>query len=482
MVSASQFFCLLAGFTGGSAMQMVARPTASKLKAEQPVSTPAACSPLRNFGTYSTVRVEVGTPPQPFDLVADTGSNSVIVLSCACVGEGNCPEGESPHCFQGTGRSSTFQVTKDAQGDISMTTLSFGSGDIQTVLASDIVSVGGSKTTMENGLLLMVDKQLDFGGAFEGILGLGIPQMEGSSLYEPGMIIPEYLVSSKISSFSMCFNDGADGALRLNIAPQSGKSLGSVGSQHWGLGFNGISIGNTKDLAAHICSRDDMQEGQVTPCGAIPDSGTTAISAPKKALQPLLDGICDGWLRCSQLAATADLPKSYVLIQLLEDCEDWLTEEEGLDELPKLTFHLTGANGDEELVKINGWSYVLETTEDELVEARESLVGLFSLPIGAINPQDGARKVCVPAFQAMEMSTATNGDVWILGTPFFYQYDVHYDLAKAPPAMTFAPSACGSCDTNSSLFTTGRSDHATRSPRKVAGAWRRPSKNVSQGL
>jgi len=53
--------------------------------------------------------------------------------------------------------------------------MSFGSGDIQTVIATDEVSVGGVKTSMENGLLLMVDKALNIEGPFEGILGLGLP-------------------------------------------------------------------------------------------------------------------------------------------------------------------------------------------------------------------------------------------------------------------------------------------------------------------
>lgn len=479
MVRVASVLCLLAGLPSARGMAWRHQP---KLKAQ-----PGTCAPLSNMGTHSTVRVEVGTPAegqpaQAFDLVADTGSNAVIVLSCACVDSGGCLEGESASCFQGTNRSSSFRVTTEDSGDMASTTLSFGSGDIQAIVASDVVSVGGSRAAMENGVLLMVDKQLDFDGPFEGILGLGIPQPATSELYETDTPLPEFLVVSKTSSFSMCFNDGADGVLRLGSEPESGKPLGSVGKLHWGLGFNGISIGEHRSLVAKICSREDMARGQETPCGAIPDSGTTAITAPEKALVPLLEGICDEWPRCRDLAPETTQPKSYVLMKLLEDCAQWMSEDVGLDELPKLTFHVTGSEGSEELLELNGWSYVLETVEDDTHFSREKLARMLSLPAGPIEATDSDRKVCVPAFQPMEMQTEQNGDVWILGTPFFYQYDVHYNLVADPPAITFSSSACGSCNGTSSLFATGRSDLARRPPRQVSGAWRNPRVDTSKPL
>jgi hypothetical protein len=251
---------------------------------------------------------------------------------------------------------------------------------------------------------------------------------------------------------------------------------------HWGLGFNGISIGNHKTTAAGLCSKDDMAEGQETPCGAIPDSGTTAITGPQRALEPLLESICDEWSRCSKLVSHSEMPKSYVFIALLEDCAEWLDPDEGLDELPKLTFHVTGSEGDEELLELDGWSYVLETVEEDVHHSRDKLSQMLALPAGPINSKSADRKVCVPAFQPMDMQTEANGDVWILGTPFFYKYDVHYNLATDPPAITFSQSACGSCNATSSLFVSGRSNLTRRPPRQVSGAWRSPSMDVRKFL
>merc|ERR1719223_240853 len=140
----------------------------------------------------------------------------------------------------------------------------------------------------------MVDKALNIDGPFEGILGLGIPS--GAAVSEvAGFEPPEFLPEAGVSRFSICFNDGPSGALRLGT-PKPLKRLGSVGEMHWGLGLSGISIGVEK-ARVKLCSPDDMQSGQSTPCGAIPDSGTTAIMAPEQSLETLFESICEAWDR-----------------------------------------------------------------------------------------------------------------------------------------------------------------------------------------
>jgi len=54
--------------------------------------------------------------------------------------------------------------------------LSFGSGQIQAVVAQEHVRVGEVNAEMKDGLLLMTDRALNINGPFEGILGLGLPQ------------------------------------------------------------------------------------------------------------------------------------------------------------------------------------------------------------------------------------------------------------------------------------------------------------------
>lgn len=133
------------------------------------------CADLRmeNNGTHYSVLVELGTPGQPFSVVADTGSNSLIVPSCVCQDSGHCSNED--RCFRGTNKSSSFVLPQTANGELEATVVTFGSGPVQAVRANDVAQVGGLKVNMSDGVLLMIDQKLDLPGNFEGILGLGVP-------------------------------------------------------------------------------------------------------------------------------------------------------------------------------------------------------------------------------------------------------------------------------------------------------------------
>lgn len=451
------------------------------------------CAELINHGTHSTVEVSAGTPPQRFDLVADTGSNAVIILSCNCVDEGRCSSQDD--CFRGTDKSSTFSIGKlsdNSDQEVPSVTMSFGSGDIQAVIATDEVSVGGVKTSMKNGLLLMVDKALNIDGPFEGILGLGLPSsarwgaglMQNSRMklnedgedYEP----PEFLPEADISRFSLCFNNGASGALRLNSAHQQDK-LGSFGQIHWGVGLTGVFVGNGKNpVQLDVCRPDydggpEMPAGQVTVCGGIPDSGTTAIMAPESSLEVLFEGICDEWDRCKKSAKKMHMTKAQAFVDVLADCGSWLDDDnsEGLSELPTLHFRVQGAqHGQIQDLELAGWFYVFETVEEQYELVSEHFRA-FAPQGRSLHAHAGTKKTCAPAFGVMDMPTKTNGDAWILGTSFFYAYNVHYDLDYG--AMAFVDEPCGSCSDSATLVSQGTkidSRALARSPRQVHGSWR----------
>merc|ERR1719486_1448509 len=83
---------------------------------------------LKNKGTHSEIDIDVGTPGQRFSVVADTGSNSVIVPSCRCQETSQaCTKGDA--CFTGTNKSSTFLLEEDktSTDNAAHTMMSFGS-------------------------------------------------------------------------------------------------------------------------------------------------------------------------------------------------------------------------------------------------------------------------------------------------------------------------------------------------------------------
>merc|ERR1740117_2510036 len=104
---------------------------------------------------------------------------------------------------------------------------------------------------------------------------------------------------------------------------------------HWGLDFQRVSVG--KELTpVTFCNPNDKKPGAQTACGAIPDSGTTVIMAPKKHLTALFNQICQEWPRCKKAAAKAKGLKPgmefKLFFKLLLDCHTWMGKD-GLGEL-----------------------------------------------------------------------------------------------------------------------------------------------------
>ncbi|CAE7372754.1 Pga5 [Symbiodinium natans] len=422
-----------------------------------------SCAPLINRQSYSALRVGVGTPKQEFDLVADTGSSTVIVTHCEC--RAHACFGSSGKCFTGTNRSSTFRVPRDASGSPMAVTMAFGSGIIYGVVGSDLVTVGQESAMMNSSVVFMYDHELATSTSdFEGIFGLGLPykQPSASASHEQS-----WLVRAAIERFSMCFsNMQEDGMLRLNSPAQTTR-LGNLGKFHWGLDFRGVSVGGEK--ADVILCGDGERKDKETACGLIPDSGTTLILAPSRHLLRLYAKLCDMWPRCSKAfaqdnatkssnghpepetgstigdwirstlekwgipkisitnpfeldpASQLQLDKKERFESLLADCASWTTDAADLDrEMPPIFWHVAGVEG---------------TTQT------------FSLPASAYIVATGYKDhiLCMPFFGEYDYETQLNGPIWIMGTPLFYEYEVHYDMSTEPASMSFSKTSCGSC-------------------------------------
>lgn len=570
-----------------------------------------SCVALKNKGSFSLIDIAVGTPEQIFSIVADTGSDNVIIPSCMCQENHRCFKGD--RCFTGHNKSSTFAIDDGADGPM-LLDIEFGSGPIRVAVSSDVVRVGNVQIAMDNGVFLMTDHNLNFGGSFEGILGLGIPSslrppaqewedaeaeefvfeydldgsddldgldeafqgvMEGMSGAEPqvsefghvaktikshgssndsatvtdgedssGLISivhapssitsmdqktrsadpnlldqPGFLESAGVNRFSMCFNDEADGALRLN-PPPAASTLKAVGGHHWAVELHGVSVGGNS-TALDFCASSSPLSGDKTPCAAIPDSGTTSIMGHPMHIEMLFESICDGWERCRQnhtalvraasaasAAAAAEygfdpfsltpFSKSEVFQFLIYDCDSWLSEsDDGLNELPSINFNIGSANGTKQVLEMSAWSYVLESLEgapQSFQSRSREMIPMFT----SVGAGDNAThtenpklvRQCEPAFDSMDFVTPNHGPVWIFGTPFFYMFDVGYDLQASPPGVSFTSLAevgCGTCaaDSNAALVSESRNVReiwdSHRQPRR-AGPKRLPSIDASKPL
>jgi len=503
----------------------------------------ASCAALGNRGFYFDIEIEVGTPGQKFSVVADTGSNSLIVPSCVCQKLGYCSK--ASRCYVGFNRSSTFLLRRDPSGRAEYVMISFGSGIVQGAIAQETVRIGQESANMKDGIVLMTQKMLRFPGHFEGILGLGIPKgpagiphkqknkqkdkqkkesvvdkikrkLTGKSLLSltsplnanmstslvGHAVAPSgFMEQAGMNRFSICFNRRTDGVLRLD-PPPAPVIMPTLALQHWSVALNGVSIGDSKRKVT-ICSQAQKNPLLQTPCAAVPDSGTTLILAPPLHIKSLAEDLCDAWPRCRQnhsalekaaVAARKAAEQKYgfnpfripvpsklrVMEVLLRHCSSWLDEGSGglAAELPELRFNVAGrgdvSNAELKLPprayvfqrnvkeKVASLAEQLEETEkgtdDAAFGASMSFGGKDASDVGDEHADGAAQqKQCLLAFGAANYLTAKNGPVWILGSPFFYEFDVGFDLTSKPPAMSFRQlndnAPCGGCDKGGSLAT-----------------------------
>jgi len=124
--------------------------------------------------------------------------------------------------------------------------------------------------------------------------------------------------------------------------------------------------------------------GQATPCAAIPDSGTTLITAPAEHLAVLFETLCDKWDRCRENHTALERARNaseeaaieiyginpfeidiwakwQTFKLLLADCGRWSSSTEDLAEMPTLEFAVTGNKGETETLEFSPWSYIFES-------------------------------------------------------------------------------------------------------------------------
>jgi hypothetical protein len=456
------------------------------------------CADLSNNGAYFTVEVGIGTPEQKFDLVADTGSDALIIPDCRCVKSGYCESLST--CFS-AGKSSSFGLDikqtkvhekhgkkKDSLA-IMGAKMNYGSGQIQVLVASERVRVAKLKSKMHNGVFLMEDRrELKVHGDFQGILGLGLPH--ASPLTKTGVKIPAFMETSQINRYSMCFNEFPHpGSLHVAVPPLK-NTLTNIGQVHWGLALHGFSVGDSKSPVI-FCDPKDMKKGQKTPCGAIPDSGTTLMMGPAEQIRKLYSSLCDRWPRCKKAAKDLKGKKAEAFHQLLYSCEDWMTDEQGVKEIPSIFLHLAGAEGKPQAVELTAWSFIVETTQEIYKIVSAKVFG--DIPMTAAIDTGKKKKICTASFGPQEYDTIQNGHVWIMGAPLFYATTVAYDLGENGTGenakIAFEPGPCRLCNASASLISSGSVTEeftgtriAQRQPRWLAGPIREPDIDASQPL
>ncbi|KAL1787443.1 pepsin F-like [Sigmodon hispidus] len=224
--------------------------------------------PMRNYLDLAYIGIiSIGTPPQEFKVVLDTGSSYLWVPSIYC---------SSPACARhkvfNPLRSSTFLVSGRPVN------VAYGSGEMSGFLAYDTVKIGDLTVAAQAfGLSLEEPGTFMEYAVFDGILGLGYPDLslQGilpvfDNLWMQGLIpqnLFAFYLSSKDEKGSMLMLGGVDPSYYsgdLHWVPVSKPS-------YWQFALDSISM-NGIVIAC---------EGG---CQAIMDTGTSLLTGPGNSI------------------------------------------------------------------------------------------------------------------------------------------------------------------------------------------------------
>jgi hypothetical protein len=248
--------------------------------------------------------VELGTPPQSFTVVFDTGSSNLWVPQVGCKNCGYWWTG-GKHKFDHD-KSSSYKV------DGADFHIQYGSGDVKGIfsvddvtLAQDIVISGQKFAEVSDAGGLGLGYTM---GKFDGILGLGF---EGLSLGGAETVfknaIDQGLVKEPVFAFAL--GDNADGELTFGGIDKS-KFTGDITwvdlmePKYWQISVDNISIG-------------DYKSGKTN---GIVDSGTSLITGPSAEIEKI----------AASVGATKNIVGQYSI-----DCSK-------VPNLPDLEFNING--------------------------------------------------------------------------------------------------------------------------------------------
>nr|OQO15527.1 Vacuolar protease A [Rachicladosporium sp. CCFEE 5018] len=276
---------------------------------------PVAVSNFLNAQYFSDIAI--GTPPQEFKVVLDTGSSNLWVPSQDC---------GSIACYLHSKYDHSDSSTYKKNG--SEFAIRYGSGSLEGYVSQDTVQIGDLK--IKNQLFAEATNEpgLAFAfGRFDGILGLGYDTIAVNGMPPPfyEMINQGLLDEKKFAFYLSDTNSEGD---------ESVATFGGVDKSHYTGKMTNIPLRRKAywevDLDA-ITFGDETAELEAT--GAILDTGTSLIALPS-TLAELLN---------KEMGAKKSYNGQYTV-----ECTK-------RDSLPDLTFTLTGYN-----FTIGPYDYVLE--------------------------------------------------------------------------------------------------------------------------
>ncbi|XP_027017862.1 gastricsin isoform X2 [Tachysurus fulvidraco] len=252
--------------------------------------------------------ISVGTPPQSFEVLFDTGSSNLWVNSVYCSTQACTAQTQfNPQ------QSSTFQSTSTTFY------LPYGAGALNGVFGYDTVTLAGIQVpNQEIGLSTNEPSQPFLSAPFDGILGLAYPSLAvGNAMPLVDNMIQQGLLEQNLFGIYLSPAGGsgsevAFGAVDTNMYQGQIYWTPVTSETYWQIGIQEVQISGQQ---TGWCS-------QYGGCQAIVDTGTPSLTAPSSFLSSLMQSI----------GAQQDSYGQYAV-----DCSQ-------VSNLPTLTFTISGVN------------------------------------------------------------------------------------------------------------------------------------------
>ncbi|XP_029008875.1 gastricsin-like [Betta splendens] len=219
--------------------------------------------------------ITVGTPPQSFQVLFDTGSSNLWVDSVYCNTQA-C----TSHTRFNPQQSSTYSSTSQTFY------LPYGAGSLNGVFGYDTVNVGGIViTNQEIGLSTNEPGQNFVVAQFDGILGLAYPSLAaGGETPVVDNMISQNLLSADVFAFylSRGGQQGSElsfGGVDTNMYQGQIYWTPVTSETYWQIGVQGFQINGQE---TGWCSQG---------CQAIVDTGTSSLTAPSQLMSGIMQAI-----------------------------------------------------------------------------------------------------------------------------------------------------------------------------------------------
>jgi saccharopepsin len=223
--------------------------------------------PLSNYANAQYFgEIQLGTPPQTFSVIFDTGSSNLWVPSTRC---------SSIACFLHRRYDADQSETYKENG--TEFAIHYGSGSLEGIISNDVLHVGD--ITVEDQDFAESVKEPGFAfalGRFDGIFGLGYDTISVKHVVPPFYkMVNQGLVDERLFSFWLNYNDGNDESNGGELIFGGIDDAHFTGKIHYApvqrRGYWEVSLENVR-------FGDDLLD--IEPVGAAIDTGSSLLVLP----------------------------------------------------------------------------------------------------------------------------------------------------------------------------------------------------------